>query len=271
MNRNLICIDSDGCAVNSMEIKHRKAFATELVKTFGLEKMEDIVRKHWMRINLYSKTRGFNRFLTLDMTFDALKKDKLIDYDTSELKKWIGTADALSNDSLYSYLKVNYNQFLENVYKWSLDFNKAISEIPEEEISAFPLCRESMADAYSHFDIVVMSSANYSAVEKEWKRLGMIQYVKKIFCQENGSKTDCLKQCIEIGYRPENMIMCGDSPGDYDAATTTKVSFFPILVGSEVNSWGLFREKVVNNPDGMNWIVNSQVSLADSFWKNLAC
>ena len=37
--------------------------------------------------------------------FDALKKDKLIDYDTSELKKWIGTADALSNDSLSSPTK----------------------------------------------------------------------------------------------------------------------------------------------------------------------
>ena len=205
------------------------------------------------------------------MIFDSLKRDMLIDCDTSELKKWIGTTETLSNDSLCSYLKVNYNQFLENVYKWSLAVNKAISEIPEEEISAFPLCRESMADAYSHFDIIVMSSANYSAVEKEWQRLGMIQYVKKIFCQENGSKTDCLKQCIEIGYRPENIIMCGDSPGDYDAAAKAKVSFFPILVGREVNSWGLFREKVVNNPDGMNWIVNSQISLADSFWKNLAC
>lgn len=271
MNRNLICIDSDGCAVNSMEIKHRKAFATELIKIFSLEGIEDIVRKHWMRINLYSKTRGFNRFLTLDMTFDALKEDRLIDWDTSELKKWIKTADALSNDSLHSYQKNNPDQFLGKVYKWSLAVNKAISEIPEEEILAFPLCRESIADAFPHFDIVVLSSANYSAVEKEWKRLEMIPYVKKIFCQENGSKTDCLKQCIEIGYSPENVIMCGDSPGDYDAAAAVKVSFFPILVGKEKNSWGIFREKVVNNPDGMKWIINSQDELADSFWKNLNC
>ena len=33
----LICIDSDGCAVDSMTIKHKKAFGRALIETWHLE------------------------------------------------------------------------------------------------------------------------------------------------------------------------------------------------------------------------------------------
>ena len=51
----LICIDSDGCAMNTMEIKHRRCFAPEMIKTWNLYEKEDYILNLWYDINLYTK------------------------------------------------------------------------------------------------------------------------------------------------------------------------------------------------------------------------
>ena len=32
-----VCIDSDGCAMDTMEVKHRECFGPQWIKTYGLE------------------------------------------------------------------------------------------------------------------------------------------------------------------------------------------------------------------------------------------
>jgi len=58
----LVCVDSDGCAMDTMDIKHKKCFGPRLISEWGLEKWEDRVLERWNEINLYSATRGINRF-----------------------------------------------------------------------------------------------------------------------------------------------------------------------------------------------------------------
>ena len=68
----LVCVDSDGCAMDSMTIKHVECFGPCMVKAYGLEEKRDEVLDIWNRINLYSMTRGINRFLGLVTTLDIL-------------------------------------------------------------------------------------------------------------------------------------------------------------------------------------------------------
>jgi len=50
-------IDSDGCAFNSMEVKHNDSFSVNLIKHFGLAAISRQVHQVWDFVNLYSKTR----------------------------------------------------------------------------------------------------------------------------------------------------------------------------------------------------------------------
>ena len=61
----LICIDSDGCAMDTMDIKHFKCFGPCMVKEWGLEPWKEALLKRWNEVNLYSMTRGINRFKAL--------------------------------------------------------------------------------------------------------------------------------------------------------------------------------------------------------------
>jgi phosphoglycolate phosphatase-like HAD superfamily hydrolase len=60
--------------------------------------------------------------------------------------------------------------------------------------------------------------------------------VQAICGQEAGSKKETLAACKEK-YKPENMLMIGDAPGDYKAAVANNALFFPINPGHEEASW----------------------------------
>ena len=60
----LICIDSDGTAMDAMNAKHRRCFGPCFVSEWELEEHRDEVLNTWNEVNLYSSTRGFNRFIT---------------------------------------------------------------------------------------------------------------------------------------------------------------------------------------------------------------
>ena len=58
-------IDSDGCIFDSMEIKHKECFTPMFIKYFELQAVSKYAREVWDFVNLYSKTRGANRFPAL--------------------------------------------------------------------------------------------------------------------------------------------------------------------------------------------------------------
>ena len=53
----LICVDSDGSAMDTMEIKHRDCFCPCLITEWGLEAHSEKVLEIWKAVNLYSITR----------------------------------------------------------------------------------------------------------------------------------------------------------------------------------------------------------------------
>ena len=70
----MICIDSDGCAMDTMEVKHRKCFGPQWIYTFGLDAHYEECMSLWLKINLYSITRGINRFKGLALALEEMEK-----------------------------------------------------------------------------------------------------------------------------------------------------------------------------------------------------
>ena len=96
----LVCVDSDGCAMDTMEIKHRKCFAPEMIKTWNLYENEEYILNLWYDLNLYTKTRGINRFKGLAETFKIISKEGIEIEDIDSLLNWVDNTNELSNRSL---------------------------------------------------------------------------------------------------------------------------------------------------------------------------
>lgn len=69
----LVCMDSDGCVMDTVRIKHCSVFCPELIRVFGLEAHTDFITTAWEEINLNSITRGISRFESAVLIFDRLK------------------------------------------------------------------------------------------------------------------------------------------------------------------------------------------------------
>ena len=73
-NDYLIGIDSDGCAFDTMELKHKECFIPNIIHHWGLKGVSKYAREAAEFVNLYSKTRGVNRFPALIEVFRLLNK-----------------------------------------------------------------------------------------------------------------------------------------------------------------------------------------------------
>ena len=69
----LICIDSDGCAMDTMDIKHIRCFGPCMVNEWGLSEWKVPILDRWNAINLYTMTRGINRFKGLAKMLREIK------------------------------------------------------------------------------------------------------------------------------------------------------------------------------------------------------
>ena len=69
-------IDSDGCVFDSMEIKHKECFCPQYINHFGLQAVSKYAREIWDFVNLYSKSRGVNRFPAVIHALDLARARK---------------------------------------------------------------------------------------------------------------------------------------------------------------------------------------------------
>src|SRR5512147_1560194 len=70
----LVGIDSDGCAFDTMEIKHKECFCPNIIKYWDLQAVSKYAREAVEFVNLYSKWRGINRWPALVRVFDLLRE-----------------------------------------------------------------------------------------------------------------------------------------------------------------------------------------------------
>ena len=237
-----VCVDSDGCAMDTMNIKHIRCFGPCMVAEWGLEAWRDEILKRWNEINLYSGTRGINRFKGLAMALGEINTRYTPIDGVEELQAWTDTAAELSNDAVGK--EAARHPIFGKALAWSQAVNRSIEALPREEVKPFAGVKEALAAAHERADVIVVSSANPEAVRDEWQRFGLLEHVDLLCTQEMGSKAYCISRLKEKGYGA--ILMCGDAPGDEAAAVQNGVLYFPILVNHEAESWKQFTEEALS-------------------------
>ncbi len=265
--RRLICFDSDGCAIDSMTIKHEKAFGPAFVEVFDIPLvMQNEVLKKWNEINLYKMSRGINRFqgfVEILLLYPGFASEE----DLTHMKNWTITTTALSADSLGKAYEQSHNPLMGKALEWSNLVNQKINQLPLA--MPFDHVKETLSSLKGVADIAVVSSANLSAIEEEWKKSGLYEMVDYFYAQSDGTKSECIKKLLQMGYRADYSMMVGDAIGDFYAAEQNRVLFYPILAGKEVYSWKYLKEQVL--PDFLTGKLaeNSQMVFLNSLKENL--
>jgi len=244
----LVGIDSDGCAFDSMEIKHKECFCPAIIKFWGLQPISKYAREAVEFINLYSKWRGTNRWPALPLTFDLLRvrPEVLARHakvpQAPKVREFIASGEPLSNAGLKAYMAEHPDPELDLALAWSVAVNDAIEDMVHD-LPPFPFVRESLELFKGKADAIVVSQTPTEALVREWAENGIDRYVRLIAGQEQGTKKQHLKMAASGNYAPNHVLMIGDAPGDRDAARANNALFFPINPGHEEASWErLYRE-----------------------------
>jgi phosphoglycolate phosphatase-like HAD superfamily hydrolase len=237
----LICVDSDGCVMDTMNCKHFHCFGPCMVTEWGLEEWKDEILKRWNEINLFSMTRGINRFKGLAIALSEIHEKYKPITGIAYLQLWADTAPALSNDSIAA-AAVNAEcddakTVFQKALSWSKAVNTSIVALPEELKIPYAGAKEGLAAAHTFADVAMVSSANRDAVEEEWGKFGLLEHTDIVLAQDVGSKAACIAQMLKFGYDRRKVLMIGDAPGDCDAAEKNNVWYYPILVNHEKASW----------------------------------
>ena len=186
----LVCVDSDGCVMDTMNCKHFHCFGPCMVTEWGLEEWKEEILDRWNVINLFSMTRGINRFKGLAMALGEI--DKLYKPITgiAALQHWVEVAPALSNDGVAKAAAEATDPDAKLVFQkalsWSKAVNAAIVELDEALKIPYEGAKEGLAAAHAFADVAMVSSANRDVVEEEWGKFGLLEHTDIVLAQDVG-------------------------------------------------------------------------------------
>jgi phosphoglycolate phosphatase-like HAD superfamily hydrolase len=241
----LVAIDSDGCAFDTMEIKHKECFIPNIIRYWDLQPVSKFARAAAEFVNLYSEWRGINRFPALTMVFDLLgewpevQRRKAAIPRVETLREWMQRESKLGNPALQLEVDRTGDPVLRRALEWSEAVNRTIAELVHG-IPPFPSVPPSLERMADRADIIVCSATPIEALRREWEEHGIDRFVRVIAGQEMGSKKEHLQLAIGERYPVDRVLMLGDAPGDLRAARANGARFFPINPGHEEESWARF-------------------------------
>ena len=250
----LVCIDSDGCLLDNMELKHKECFCPAVVNVWDLQNVSRYAREVWEFVNLYSRTRGTNRFPALVRALELIYARPEVQargvkvWDIAALKKWSDETDNFSESALAAFIEKQNGQAapdLNNALRWSQEVNANVRHIVRN-IGPFPGVREAIDALRQYADVVVVSSTPQEALIRELDHCGILDCFDAVAGQESGTKTICIRTAMERGgYAPDHVLKVGDAPGDHQAALNNGCLFYPIIPGVESESWLKLRQEAL--------------------------
>ncbi len=242
-------VDSDGCAFDSMEVKHKECFIPQFVRFYELAAVDKFAREVAEFVNLYSRWRGVNRFPGYLKTLELLAERPEVARrgfrvpEARGLREWAARQSNLSNPALQAEVAATADPDLKLALAWSEAVNRAIAEIVKA-VPPFPFVRESLQSLAGKADVMVVSATPVEALVREWDEHDLTRHVALIAGQEQGSKKEHLT--VATGrYARERVLMIGDAPSDRAAAEAVGVLFYPIEPGREDESWQRFYEEAM--------------------------
>ena len=144
----LVCMDSDGCVMDTVRIKHCSVFCPELIRVFGLEAHTDFITTAWEEINLNSITRGISRFESAVLIFDRLKNRGIDVPGSEDIAAWVSTASELSTASLQQEVLRSGSLALRKLQEWNNACNRRIQAL-EPTFEPFPGVEESLRQLHA--------------------------------------------------------------------------------------------------------------------------
>ncbi len=265
----LVCVDSDGCAMDTMDCKHIHCFGPKIIDEWGLEAWREEILARWNEINLYSMTRGINRFKGLNKMLTEVNEKYTPIQGLADLTAWVESGAAPSNDALQKAIDETGSPILKKALSWSKAVNEAINALPDSLKVPYPGVKEALALAHEKADVAIVSSANPGAVLEEWEKYGLLPHTDVVCAQDVGSKAFCIAELLKRGYSPDHVLMCGDAPGDMDAARQNGVFYYPIRVRQEKESWAEFVSEGFGRLLDGTYAGGYQQAKIDAFLKNL--
>jgi phosphoglycolate phosphatase-like HAD superfamily hydrolase len=232
-----------------MELKHKECFIPNIINHWNLQGISKFAREAAEFVNLYSTSRGINRFPALIETLEWLQKRPEVKARGMKIEipqplvAWIRRETKLGNPALEAEVCRNHDPILTQTLKWSVAVNDAIEKMVRG-VPPFPFVRESLRKLCPRADILVVSATPQDALDREWAEHDLSKFVVEICGQEKGTKKECLGAAKK--YSAPNTLMIGDALGDYKAAQANQTLFFPINPGAEEASWQRFHEEGID-------------------------
>jgi len=245
----LVGIDSDGCVFDTMELKHKECFIPNIINYYELQGVSKYAREAAEFVNLYSKSRGINRFPALIEALEWLQKRPEVKARGAKIEipqalvKWISEETKLGNPALEAKVKESGDKELKHALQWSLAVNEDVKGMVRG-VPPFPHVRESLEALKGKADMLVVSATPNEALEAEWEEHDVAKYVTAICGQEAGNKKETLTNATK--YAADHVLMIGDAPGDFKAAEANNCLFYPINPGDEENSWKRFHDEGID-------------------------
>ena len=237
----LFCIDSDGCVFDNMRWKHEYAFLPAFVEVWGLNARQEHVAEHWYKINLYSRTRGINRFAAFGKCFRALMESDegglsaCLPGDLDAYERFIvnpanRNAEAIRREAD----RVAGFGIFEQALHWSDQVNRRVREMGVTH-QPFPNAIITLRKMASLGEVHVVSQAPHETLQAEWNKARLAGLATRILGQEYGSKSEQ----VHVARNGRNIptLLVGDAPGDELAANAADCLFFPIIPQQEDGSW----------------------------------
>lgn len=243
-------IDSDGCAMDAMDIKHQECFTPAYIKVWDLQPVSTLARQTALFVNLGSITRGLNRWLALRQLLDLLRDRVEVAErgvtipEYPELTAFIESDYPLSDKGVAAFAAANPSPTADRMIAWGNEVNARIADMVHG-CGPFPGVREAMAAMYDEVDEMTVSATPLEALKREWTEHGIAQYMHVIAGQEMGSKAEHVQYAAKGKYADDHIMLIGDAPGDRDAAAKVGVQYYPILPGKEKESWLRFKDEAL--------------------------
>ncbi len=191
-------------------------------------------------VNLYSKSRGVNRFPALveELEWTARRPEvraRGVKVRIPQpLRDWIAREPKLGNPALEKAVQATGDPDLRRTLEWSRAVNRAVEEMVRG-VPPFPFVGECLEKLLPRADVLVVSATPQEALQREWAEHDLARYVVAICGQESGTKKEFLGEAGK--YPPQHTLMVGDAPGDHKAAVANQALFFPVNPGGEETSW----------------------------------
>jgi phosphoglycolate phosphatase-like HAD superfamily hydrolase len=262
--------DSDGCIFDTMEIKQKECFCPAFIKHFNMQAASKYAREVWLFVNLYSKTRGCNRYLAVQRALKLIQQWSVFAArgvsvsNIPSLDAWIAAENKLGIPTLKAKVEATKDPALTKILAWSMEVDARIKDMVFG-VPPFPGVRESLEKIHKSADTIVVSQTPIEALVREWKEHSIDHLVNFIAGQEAGTKTEHLAFAAKDKYPPEKILMVGDAPGDYKAAKANSALFFPIIPGEEEKYWQEFLEEGIERFFNGTFAGAYQQQLLDEF------